>query len=109
MAIDNATRAGIAKADRGTTAPEVLYDVDRTRSLLGVTADGLNREAQRYLLELLHAPKAVGLDQLKARLNVTRRGNLDTTENLLRRKDYVRIGGAGRELTPTGRTRAKAL
>lgn len=109
VAIDNATRAGIAKADRGTTAPEVLYDVDRTRSLLGVTADGLNREAQRYLLELLHAPKAVGLDQLKARLNVTRRGNLDTTENLLRRKDYVRIGGAGRELTPTGRTRAKAL
>lgn len=84
------------------------YDLSEPLQWIGLTADGLTKQAQEYLIALKRDFGGVaGLTALKDRLREP--GGLGYTERLLMDKGYVGMAGNGRTLTAAGIKRAKQL
>jgi Holliday junction resolvasome RuvABC ATP-dependent DNA helicase subunit len=84
------------------------FDVELALEWAGVTADGLPRVAQDYLLTLLVSDK----DSLGEKVIASAMGEpgpLRHTEQLLIQKGLVTITTSGRSLTPAGVERASQL
>lgn len=85
------------------------FDVSQVLASCGVTADGLDDLAQRYLLCLLDTFRGepAGESAIKQRLREP--GGLGYTETLLERKGFVSFTKRGRLLSMAGVKRAKQL
>jgi Holliday junction DNA helicase RuvB len=81
------------------------YDIAALLEYQGVTEDGLDRKAQKYLLVLKHEFMGkAGAKSIEDRLQAP--GGLASTERLLMDKGLIVKTGTGRELTTLGSYRA---
>ncbi len=85
------------------------YDLTEALSMLGLTPDGLNDTAQRYLLTLLveFQGEPAGAAAMADRLQEP--GGLHYTERVLMDKGLLTKSGRGRALTQAGIRRARSL
>lgn len=84
---------------------EAGYDISTALDWSGLSADGIDRLGQEYLVGLL-VSGTTGIKTLQGMLSEER---LEHTEADLVRRQYVVVTGRGRELTEYGRERARAL
>ena len=84
------------------------YDLTEVLEWIGLTPDGLTKQAQEYLLALKRDFQGkAGETAMKQRLREP--GGLAYTERLLMDKDYITMGAGGRQITPTGAKRTRLL
>lgn len=84
------------------------YDIPGALKLMGLTEDGLSRDAQRYLVALLRDfPGGAGEKPLKERLREP--GGLSHIEGILGDKRLIAFTRQGRMLTSDGIRRARQL
>jgi len=94
---------------KGSTDPTVdTYPMDDMYTWSGLTTDGLDRDAQQYMLTLYTAPSFRSGEKSLAQA-LGQPGGVRHTEKLLVQKGYVRIATNGRELTTEGVERAVEL
>lgn len=84
------------------------YDLTDTLEMQGLTEDGLNLSARRYLIALLtDFPDGAGIAAIKDRLQEP--GGLAYVERILIDKGFIVRTKSGRQLTATGIRRARDL
>ena len=85
-----------------------MYPMDDMYRWSGLTTDGLDRDAQQYMLTLYVAPSFRSGEKAIAQA-LGQPGGVRHTEKLLIQKGFVRIATNGRELTAEGVERAVDL
>lgn len=99
----------LAVVDRSVHSEEAGYDLTQVLMDAGLTRDGLDETAQRYLdvLAFEYDGEPAGAGVLKERLREP--GGLEQVERILLDKGYISLSKRGRVLTADGFERARSL